>query len=278
MTQAIYTKEKEGFMIKILSTSVPDNQPLTSQETKTAVSIFDFINKCFESLGLGIGPAELRVIKHPNRGCPQFCPLSRNPEFPCDTIYLSMDSFKFWCQLIFQASHEFTHCVIHRLNSREEQKVSWIEETICEAISLVFLNTFANNWSRCTLSKNDPSYRAFIQDYLGKQLKKHGNHRLENCHGIEELQEINRTSEDQREDRREERNRLFHLIRSSMDIQALAHYRDFVVPGTILLDTQRYQGEYPSSRPVQYLCSLQENALRRDAVTAKVSEEETDGI
>jgi len=44
------------------------------------------------------------------------------------------------------------------------------------------------------------------------------------------------------------------------------------------LDTQRYQGEYPSSRPVQYLCSLQENALRRDAVTAKVSEEETDGI
>lgn len=68
------------------------------------------------------------------------------------------------------------------------------------------------------------------------------------------------------------------MIRSSMDIQALAHYRDFVVPGTILLDTQRYQGEYPSSRPVQYLCSLQENALRRDAVTAKVSEEETDGI
>lgn len=265
-------------MIKILSTSVPDNQPLTSQETKAAVSIFDFINKCFESLGLGIGPAELRVIKHPNRGCPQFCPLSLNPEFPCDTIYLSMDSLKFWCQLIFQASHEFTHCVIHRLNSREEQKVSWIEETICEAISLVFLNTFANNWSRCTLSKNDPSYRAFIQDYLGKQLKKHGNHRLENCHGIEELQEINRTSEDQREDRREERNRLFHLIRSSMDIQALAHYRDFVVPGTILLDTQRYQGEYPSSRPVQYLCSLQENALKRDAVTAKVSEAETDGI
>ena len=147
-----------------------------------------------------------------------------------------------------------------------------------EAISLVFLDTFANNWSRCTLSKNDPSYRAFIQDYLGTQLKKHGNHRLENCHGIEELQEINRTSEDQREDRREERNRLFRLIRSSMDIQALAHYRDFVVPGTILLDTQRYQGEYPSSRPVQYLCSLQENALRRDAVTAKVSEEETDGI
>ena len=38
MAQATYTEEKEGFMIKILSTSVPDNQPLTSQETKAAVS------------------------------------------------------------------------------------------------------------------------------------------------------------------------------------------------------------------------------------------------
>lgn len=278
MTQAIYTKEKEGFMIKILSTSVPDNQPLTSQEIAAADSVFDFINKCFESLGLGIGPAELRVIKHPNRGCPQFCPLSRNPEFPCDTIYLSMDSLKFWCQLIFQASHEFTHCVIHRLNSREEQKVSWIEETICEAISLVFLNTFANNWSRCTLSKNDPSYRAFVRKYLSDLLSEHGNRKLENCRGINELGEINRTSESQRKDRCEEMHRIFCLIQSAKDIQALVHYRDFVVPGTILLDTQRYQGEYPSSRPVQYLCSLQENALRRDVVTAKVSEEETDGI
>ena len=64
MTQAIYTKEKEGFMIKILSTSVPDNQPLTSQETKTAVSIFDFINKCFESLGLGIRIAGVHSSAH----------------------------------------------------------------------------------------------------------------------------------------------------------------------------------------------------------------------
>lgn len=265
-------------MITIVPVSTPDKKLLNKEEIEAAVAIIEVINRWFQNIGLGIGSADLQVIKWPSLGYPLFSPHSLNPGFPCDQIYISMDQYTRWDQFIFQASHEFTHCVIHRLNTREEQKVSWIEETICEAISLVFLNTFANNWSKCTLSKNDPSYRAFIQDYLGKQLKNHGNHRLENCHGIEELHEINRTSEDQREDRREERNRLFRLIRSSMDIQALAHYRDFVVPGTILLDIQRYQGEYLSSRPVQYLCSLQENALRRDAVTAKVSEEETDGI
>lgn len=267
-------------MITILPNSIPDNHPLTNQEIEAADSIFDFINKCFESLGLGIGPAELQVIKHPNRGYPQFCSQSLNPVLPCDWIFLSIDSFTYahWCQLIFQSSHEFTHCVIHRLNSYKEQEVTWIEETICKAMSLVFLNTFANNWSRCTLSKNDPSYHAFVRKYLSDLLSEHGNRKLENCHGINELGEINRTSESQRKDRCEEMHRIFCLIQSTKDIQALAHYRDFVVPGTILLDTRRYQGEYPSSRPVQYLCSLQENALKRDAVTAKVSEAETDGI
>ena len=106
-------------MIKIRSTSVPYNQPLTNQETEAAVAVIDFTNECFESLGLGIGPADLQVIKHPDRGYPQFCPQSRNSELPCDQIYLDMDSLEFWCQLIFQASHEFTHCVIHRLNSHE---------------------------------------------------------------------------------------------------------------------------------------------------------------
>ena len=59
---SFFTEAKEGFMIKILSTSVPYNQPLTNQETEAAVAIIDYINKCFEKLGLGIGSADLQVI------------------------------------------------------------------------------------------------------------------------------------------------------------------------------------------------------------------------
>lgn len=259
-------------MIKILSTSVPDNQPLTNRETEAAHSIIDFINKCFISLGLGVGSADLQVVKHPKRGYPQFCPQSLNSKLPCDLIFLSMDSFTFWCQLIFQASHEFTHCVIYRLSSQKEQGVSWVEETICEAMSLVFLNTFFNNWNRCGLSSKGPSYGVCIQKYLSDRLQETGNHRLEQCHGIGELQKINRTSESRREDRRKEMHQLYRLIQSVDDIRGLVHYRDFVVPGTILLDTQRYQKAYPSSQAVQYLCRLQKNALRRDVAVSKVPE------
>ena len=258
-------------MINIRFASIPANPPLTRRETEAAIAIFDFINRCFGSIGLELGAAELQVIKRPQLGAPRFCPQSLNPESSCDCIYLSMESFNFWCQLIFQASHEFTHCVIHYLNSQENQKSKWIEETICEAMSLVFLNTFASSWDRVALSKANISYDASVQDYLSNELKERGNHRLGNCHGIEELREINRTSEAQREDRREEMHQLYSLIRSAKDIQSLVHYRDFVISGTILLDTKRYQDEYPSSRPIQYLCSLQDSALRREAVGASVS-------
>lgn len=259
-------------MIKILPNSILDNQPLTSQELEAAIAIIDFISKCFERIGIGIGPADLQVIKHPNRGYPQFCPQSLNSKLPCDLIFLSMDSFAFWCQLIFQVSHEITHCVIHRLNSHEDQKALWVEETICEAMSLVFLNTFANSWGGCALSKKNPPYYASIQEYLRRELEKNGNHGLEQCYGIKELQEINRTSESQREDRCEEMHQLYRLIQSADDIRGLVHYRNYVIPRTILLGTQMYQKAYPSSQAVQYLCCLQENALRRDVTVSKVSE------
>lgn len=268
----IYTKEKECIMITILPNSIPDNRPLTSQETEAANAIFDFINKCFERIGIGIGPADLQVVKHQSLGVPMFCPRLQNPDYPCDIIYICIDLFTRWNQFIFQASHEFTHCVIHRLNNQEDQKALWIEETICEAMSLVFLNIFANNWGGCALSKESQPYYASIQKYLRGELEKIGNHRLEQCYGIKELQEINRTSEGQREDRCEEMHQLYRLIQSADDIRGLVHYRNFVVPGTILLDTQMYQKAYPSSQAVQYLCCLQDNTLRRDVTASKVSE------
>lgn len=259
-------------MIKILPNSIPDNQPLTSQELEAAIAIIHFISKCFERIGIGIGPEDLQVIKHPNRGYPQFCPQSLNSKLPCDLIFLSMDSFAFWCQLIFQVSHEITHCVVHRLNSHEDQKALWVEETICEAMSLVFLNTFANSWDGCALSKKNPLYYTSIQEYLRRELEKNGNHGLETCNGIIGLKEVEQSSGSNRENRCEEMHRLYHLIQSADDIRGLVHYRNFVVPGTILLDTQMYQKAYPSSQAVQYLCCLQDNTLRRDVTASKVSE------
>jgi hypothetical protein len=260
-------------VIKILLNSFPDKQPLTSQELEAAIAIISFIVRYYAGIGIDIGPADLQVIKHPNRGYPQFCPQSLNSKFPCDSIFLSMDSFTFWCQLIFQVSHEITHCVIHRLNSHENQKASWVEETICEAMSLVFLNMFANNWSECCLSKKSPHYYEDIQKYLRGELEKTGNNKLENCNGIMGLKEVEQSSVSNRENRCEEMHQLYHLIQSEDDIRGLVNYRNNVVSGTILLDTQMYQKAYPSSQAVQYLCCLQKDALRRNVAVSKVSEE-----
>lgn len=257
-------------MIIILQNNVSNGERLTKQEIEAATAIIKFISKYFENIGLGIGAADLHIIKDSNRGYPQFCPQSLNPEISCDRIYLSMDSFDFWCQFIFQAAHEFTHCVIHRLNSHEDRKALWIEEIICEAMSLIFLKTFADNWSSCALSSKSPYYCVNIQDYLNKRLEESGTNELKNCSSIMVLREIECDSCNSREKHREEMHQLYYLIQSDTDIQALVHYRDFIVPRTLFMEAQQYQSAYPLSIPVQYLCSLQENIVKKNAEQSSI--------
>ena len=250
-------------MITIVPVSTPDKKLLNKEEIEAAVAIIGVINQWFGDVSLGIGAANLEVIKFPNLGNALFSPKSLNPGFPCDRIYISMDKFTRWNQFIFQASHEFTHCVIHRLNSNENQKALWIEETICEAMSLGFLQIFANSWNNCVLSQHNLTYSVAIQNYLNNQLNETGTSKLEKCCGLEELQEINQYSADHREYRSNEMHKLFFLIKDSVDVKALVHYRDYVEPNTILLDTDKYRAAYPDLESVRYLCELQENAISK---------------
>lgn len=250
-------------MITIVPVSTPDKKLLNKEEIEAAVAIIGVINQWFGDVSLGIGAANLEVIKFPNLGNALFSPKSLNPGFPCDRIYISMDKFTRWNQFIFQASHEFTHCVIHRLNSNENQKALWIEETICEAMSLVFLQIFANSWNNCVLSQHNLTYSVAIQNYLNNQLNETGTSKLEKCCGLEELQEINQYSADHREYRSNEMHKLFFRIKDSEDVKALVHYRDYIEPNTILLDTNKYRAAYPNLESVRYLCELQENAISK---------------
>jgi hypothetical protein len=46
----------------------------------------------------------------------------------------------FWCQFIYQFSHELTHFVIRtfKKNNNKNIYVKWFEETICESMSLFY--------------------------------------------------------------------------------------------------------------------------------------------
>lgn len=190
-----------------------------------------------------------------------FCPKEDNPGQDSDWIILSTSSYSFWCQVIYQLSHELTHCIIYNLNRNKASKISWVEESICELMSLVLLRHFADSWNECSLSVNNRGYSESIRSYLSNLLDERGNHRLSNCHSWQELLSINHTSQSQREDRKAEVYKLYYLIKLS-DIEGLLHYKDFVSPTLLLINTQQYRAAFPQNKSIDMICSLQEHSLQ----------------
>lgn len=187
-----------------------------------------------------------------------------NPFLKYDKIVLNCAGLSYWCQVIFQLSHELAHCVISRINDGSRNNiVSWIEETVCEATSLYCLKWFSEHWLSIPSSNQFPSYSSSIKTYLNDFLAKGGTGKLSNCRSYFELEEINHTSEDRREDRRQEMCLLYSLIQGD-DLLSLFSYRSYLVDGTILLDTDTYSNAFPSIDAVQYLCSLQNSILDID--------------
>lgn len=191
--------------------------------------------------------------------CPRFCTKEQNP-IPCDQIHLTMSDYLYWCQVIYQLSHELTHCFIHCHNNNRTYYASWLEETICESISLFFLTYFRDHWNNSELYKYNEKYSTSILNYLNEIISSRGNNRLSACRGYDELMEIDRTSQDQREDRKNEMLGLYQILVSG-DIKGLICYRDYIIQSEKILDTKLYRSACPNNAAVKYICDLQDNIL-----------------
>lgn len=211
----------------------------------------------FEELGLDFD-YKRKVIYKNKEDKPFFCVKQNKPSF----INLHVKSMFYWSQVIFQLSHEMTHCFIECHNPKV-MTVSWIEETICEAMSLYFLNFYSKNWKKCELEIFNANYNKYIEDYLDDNLEDEGTDRLENCSSLKELKDIEKTSTTQREDRNNEMKKLFTYIKKE-NIEGLINYRDYIIEDSILLDTKKYRSKYPDNKAVEYICSLQDNILLRE--------------
>lgn len=219
----------------------------------------------FEKIGLDFDCKPIN-IQYQNKGYPQFCLVKENPGLEKDTICLTVSDYSYWCQTVYQLSHELTHCFIHCHNMDKRYYSSWVEETICEAVSLYFLAYFRDNWANTQLYPYNPKYsESFAQYHKGVELKD-GNNRLSNCRGYDNLMDIERTSQDKREDRKNEMLDLYPLI-SERNIKGLIYYRDFVIKDSKILDTENYITAYPDNMAVNYLCELQDKILRSDGDT-----------
>lgn len=199
--------------------------------------------------------------------CPRFCPAEINI-LGFHQIHLTMTNYSYWCQVIFQLSHELTHYFIYCYCKDERQKASWIEETICEAISLYFLAWYGENWEKTLIYRYNTGYGKSVNEYLENEIQNKGTRRLTLCQSYQELMEIDRTSQERREDRQAERNELFNLIHAR-DILGLISYRDYIIQDKKILDCDRYLEDYAYNFPVRYLCDLQKKVLSEDKLKSQ---------
>lgn len=205
---------------------------------------------------------QYRDIRLTDKDYPQYCPIELNPTYQKDVIYLAMNKCSLREQLVYQLSHELTHCFIHCHNKNLKQEIKWIEETICEAISLYFLKHFSIKWCFLPVSVKNRNYAKQFSLYLQQKLSQKSIIVIPYIKTEQELQMFNNKCEDEREKRRNERNCLFDKIaRNYHYILGLLAYRDYVIEGTLMLDTQKYRNDFPGNDAVDYICSLQDGIM-----------------
>ena len=139
------------------------------------------------------------------------CPMLITSTVPV-MIRLAQASTSYWAQTIYQLSHEMCHYAIRQGHKGDSYILSWLEETICEAMSLYALEWASNNWYRCPLSMGHSEYSSSIFTYLKDTAGKPERNDLQSCVTLLDLRICNQTAESNRGGRVRERNILYVCI------------------------------------------------------------------
>lgn len=205
---------------------------------------------------------QYRDIKLTDKDSPEYLAIERSPRIQKDIIYIAMSDCSLWNQLVYQLSHELTHCFIHCHNKNLKQEIKWIEETVCEAMSLYFLDHFSKKWCFLPISAKNSNYAKRFSLYLQQELYQKPIIVIPYIKTEQELQLFNIKCEDERGKRQNERDCLFEKITINYHcILGLLSYRDYVIEGTLILDTQKYRNDFPKNDAVDYICSLQDEIM-----------------
>lgn len=240
---------------------IEDKDSMSTEEQKFIGIIKDFMCEHLEKLGVYYD-GEYRIIyKAPSFDTPMFSTKEENPELQNDIIFIASKSYVYWSQVIYQLSHELTHCFIYANNKSKEQKALWIEESICEIMAYYFLKYFADNWETCSLSLYDLNYGEKIREYLHCAMNQEKTGLLSECKSYEELMKIDAFAQECRADRRKEVLQMLELL-SCRDICGLLKYKDYVIQNKKILCTQRYHEDNLENRVIGYLCNLQNKILQ----------------
>lgn len=175
-------------------------------------------------------------------------------------IRTNLSSLGFWCQEIFQLSHEMCHYAIRQKKLSKKWVLSWFEEVLCEAMSLYVLYYVAVHWNQCTLHSINPTYATSIVDYLNDECRSPATDGLKECSTFEKLSEYERQklSESHRESHVNERNIVFSaILQHPEEAKCFLDYENYVCPQDgLTLDFDKWYQDNPCAM-VETLRSIQ---------------------
>ena len=172
-------------------------------------------------------------------------------------IRLAQSSLSCWSQTIFQLSHELCHYALRQHKAQKELTLSWIEEIMCEAVSLYALKYCAINWNQCGLNTRNPDYFKSIFEYLDNELNKSGTTGLKDCKTPELLSQYETIADTDRESHRNECILLYQEIsKNPTDCLVFCKYQKYINSNGITIDFDTWENE-DSSQLVRVLHKLQ---------------------
>lgn len=235
-----------------LKSSIPSNFQMvfnTEEDKKYLQSLVEFVFLQFEEMfGKELLQGEdCLIYNNPNNHVP-FLKYGN----PLEIISCCSD-LRYWAQFIYHLSHELTHYVLRKLRTDKNKVPKWIEETICEAISLHTLRQSSDRWDECILYDLNPDYDLDIYKYFEEEFSKTGESELQTCRTFQQLQLIENTSESNRLARSLDRN---YLVESFDDfpesIKDLVFYPIFM-RSDLTIDFKLWRQVYPNSALIPIL-------------------------
>ena len=162
-------------------------------------------------------------------------------------IRLSQRGPDYWAQTVFQLSHEMCHFAIRQNKPDKDHSLSWLEETICEAVSLYALEYCSRNLHKCSLFKVNPEYFRSFESYLEEELMRESRNGLKECKTIEQLSKYEEVAAEKREERRKERNELYRSIsRNPKECVSFLDLYQYLNPNKLTIDFETWKSNDPS--------------------------------
>lgn len=198
------------------------------------------------------------IFRDENSDCPMLI-TNRYPDKVA--IRLKVKDCTYWIQMVYQLTHELCHYFIRQQKENKDVTVKWIEETICEAVSLYFLHFFATNWSKFEMSNINQDFGEEFWIYLTNELRK-GEKSFpfqQNITSKETLIIFESLCTENREFRFFERNALFELlIAHPHQIKTIVDYTRYLSSSFgLLVDFPRWLSDDSSSNALLLLQSFQ---------------------